>query len=354
MVERDVNHPSILFWDNGNEGGWNTALDDDFGQYDPQRRAVLHPWTTFGGIDTSHYQTYSSGAARVPGAPFTRDELGASRLLRLPWLAGRVEDAGPGRAVVDVTENYHENRNSARSFGVLAAVRGLAAGDETEIRTAERLVRRRGDHELVLLSEPAVRRPPGWLREAYKNTRAGGAARTTREPEPTTATGRAAALSVTEREILQLIRTGQTNRQIARTIRMSEKTVESTFPASSPRRGAGPATAWRPRGWAATPTPSELDTPPEPLARREFVRDPRQERPPRVSGPPEAHRPGHSGRCPAGPRSAAGPRGQPQASGGRGRRNRCRFSRCRASDGARPVCPPGGSARRWSSTARRA
>ena len=24
IVRRDVNHPSILFWDNGNEGGWNT------------------------------------------------------------------------------------------------------------------------------------------------------------------------------------------------------------------------------------------------------------------------------------------------------------------------------------------
>ncbi|MDQ7810890.1 AAA family ATPase [Amycolatopsis sp. A133] len=174
-------------------------------------------------------QAFEVGRRAFRAHPFSRDELGASRLLlRLAWLAGRVEDTGPARVVVGVAENYHENRNSARSFGVLAAVRGLAAGDETEIRTAERLVRRRGDHELVLLSEPAVRRPRGWLREAYENTRAGGAARTAREPEPATATatGRAAALSVTEREILQLIRTGQTNRQIARTIRMSEKTVE--------------------------------------------------------------------------------------------------------------------------------
>uniref|UniRef100_UPI001E359AA2 glycoside hydrolase family 2 TIM barrel-domain containing protein n=1 Tax=Amycolatopsis sp. CA-128772 TaxID=2073159 RepID=UPI001E359AA2 len=67
LVERDVNHPSILFWDNGNEGGWNTALDDDFAQYDPQRRAVLHPWTTFSGVDTSHYQTYSSTASKAAG-----------------------------------------------------------------------------------------------------------------------------------------------------------------------------------------------------------------------------------------------------------------------------------------------
>ncbi len=43
MVEHDVNHPSIIFWDNGNEGGWNPALDGDFAKYDPQKRIVLHP-----------------------------------------------------------------------------------------------------------------------------------------------------------------------------------------------------------------------------------------------------------------------------------------------------------------------
>ncbi|MBB5873500.1 hypothetical protein F4553_006934 [Allocatelliglobosispora scoriae] len=68
MVRRDVNHPSILFWDNGNEGGWNTALDDDFAQHDPQQRKVLHPWTTFSNVDTSHYQTYASTAAKVAGS----------------------------------------------------------------------------------------------------------------------------------------------------------------------------------------------------------------------------------------------------------------------------------------------
>ena len=46
-VTRDVNHPSILFWDNGNEGGWNTALDGEFARWDPQGRPVLHPWATF-------------------------------------------------------------------------------------------------------------------------------------------------------------------------------------------------------------------------------------------------------------------------------------------------------------------
>jgi len=58
MVTRDVNHPSILFWDNGNEGGWNTKLDDTFALYDPQNRHIIHPWATFRGFDTSHYRPY--------------------------------------------------------------------------------------------------------------------------------------------------------------------------------------------------------------------------------------------------------------------------------------------------------
>lgn len=65
MVERDVNHPSILFWDNGNEGGWNRDLDDDFALYDPQKRQVLHPYELHEGIDTDHYEDYQSTLAKL-------------------------------------------------------------------------------------------------------------------------------------------------------------------------------------------------------------------------------------------------------------------------------------------------
>jgi beta-galactosidase/beta-glucuronidase len=60
MVEHDVNHPSIIFWDNGNEGGFNPALDGEFAKYDPEKRTVLHPWTAYppGIADTKHYPTY--------------------------------------------------------------------------------------------------------------------------------------------------------------------------------------------------------------------------------------------------------------------------------------------------------
>jgi hypothetical protein len=67
LVERDVNHPSIIIWDNGNEGGWNRDLDGEFALYDPQKRPVIHPWDPFGGIDTKHYTGYADHVRRLQG-----------------------------------------------------------------------------------------------------------------------------------------------------------------------------------------------------------------------------------------------------------------------------------------------
>ncbi len=67
MVVRDVNHPSILFWDNGNEGGFNTNLDKMFGESDPQKRRVLHPWATFSGVNTAHYLAYDKAEIAATG-----------------------------------------------------------------------------------------------------------------------------------------------------------------------------------------------------------------------------------------------------------------------------------------------
>lgn len=58
MLARDLNHPSIVFWANGNEGGFNKALDPIFSELDPQGRQVLHPWAKFGPMNTRHYPTY--------------------------------------------------------------------------------------------------------------------------------------------------------------------------------------------------------------------------------------------------------------------------------------------------------
>ena len=59
LVLRDVNHPSIIIWNNGNEGGWNRALDGDYNWYDPQKRFVMHPWEKFNGTDSKHYPDFN-------------------------------------------------------------------------------------------------------------------------------------------------------------------------------------------------------------------------------------------------------------------------------------------------------
>lgn len=64
MVERDANHPSIIFWSNGNEGGHNKELDDDYALYDLSNRTVIHchhrPGNAFNGIDCNHYEDFYS------------------------------------------------------------------------------------------------------------------------------------------------------------------------------------------------------------------------------------------------------------------------------------------------------
>jgi hypothetical protein len=74
MVVRDRNHPCIIFWSNGNEGGWNEALDDDFAQWDLQDRPLLHTFpgfhrgeSVFRGVNTKHYQDYGQMAALLAG-----------------------------------------------------------------------------------------------------------------------------------------------------------------------------------------------------------------------------------------------------------------------------------------------
>ncbi|MBI2497371.1 MAG: glycoside hydrolase family 2 [Opitutae bacterium] len=68
MIGRDVNHPSILFWDNGNEGGENAENDDEFVKHDPQGRPVLHPWAvSFRGMNTRHYREYAETAKFAEG-----------------------------------------------------------------------------------------------------------------------------------------------------------------------------------------------------------------------------------------------------------------------------------------------
>ena len=62
MVMRDVNHPSIIFWSNGNEGGFNYELEPVFKKLDPQQRVVLYPWANRNGFETKHYRSWGETA----------------------------------------------------------------------------------------------------------------------------------------------------------------------------------------------------------------------------------------------------------------------------------------------------
>ena len=62
IVTRDVNHPSIIFWSNGNEGGFNEELEPVFAKFDPQQRVVLYPWANRNGFETKHYRSWGETA----------------------------------------------------------------------------------------------------------------------------------------------------------------------------------------------------------------------------------------------------------------------------------------------------
>lgn len=62
MIIRDVNHPSIVMWANGNEGGFNLELLPQYERYDIQKRFVIHPWLEEENVNTHHYIPYGVAA----------------------------------------------------------------------------------------------------------------------------------------------------------------------------------------------------------------------------------------------------------------------------------------------------
>jgi hypothetical protein len=110
MVVRDVNHPCIFAWANGNEGGSNPTVDDDFGLWDPQQRNVLHPanWESeiTGGVRTHHYATYRQ----------VTNYLGAGRPVFLPTeIQHGLYDGGGGAGL---EEHWNAMRAAPNSGGM--------------------------------------------------------------------------------------------------------------------------------------------------------------------------------------------------------------------------------------------
>ncbi|MEM6642696.1 MAG: glycoside hydrolase family 2 TIM barrel-domain containing protein [Bacteroidota bacterium] len=106
-VTRDVNHPSILLWANGNETGWNTDLDDDYAIWDIQKREVIHPWNVFDKTNTLHYFRYHALATDGPN----RDKI----LFPTEFLHG-LYDGGHGAGLEDYWNKMWNMPLSAGGF----------------------------------------------------------------------------------------------------------------------------------------------------------------------------------------------------------------------------------------------
>lgn len=107
MMARDVNHPCIFMWSNGNEGGWNKNIDAHFATYDPQKRHVIHPWADFNGLDTHHYPAYQTGPYRLAN--------GYNVFMPTEFLHG-LYDRGQGAGLDDFWSNYTSSPLFAGGF----------------------------------------------------------------------------------------------------------------------------------------------------------------------------------------------------------------------------------------------
>ncbi len=100
MVTRDMNHPSVVFWANGNEGGTNKELDAIFTQHDFQKRTVIHPHhrpgNQFNGIDCNHYEDY-----------YSTKKILQDSLIYMPTEFLHAQDDGGGAAAMEDFWNLH-------------------------------------------------------------------------------------------------------------------------------------------------------------------------------------------------------------------------------------------------------
>ncbi|MCX6308190.1 MAG: glycoside hydrolase family 2, partial [Bacteroidia bacterium] len=120
MVERDVNHPSIVLWDNGNEGGFNKELRTEYAKYDPQQRIVIEPWSKINGTNTKHY----------PGYKYVENALNKDNLIYFPteFLHG-LYDGGHGAGLDDYWKLMTSSPLSAGGFLWVFADEGVVRKD---------------------------------------------------------------------------------------------------------------------------------------------------------------------------------------------------------------------------------
>ncbi|HEY6505361.1 MAG TPA: glycoside hydrolase family 2 TIM barrel-domain containing protein [Chitinophagaceae bacterium] len=123
MIVHDMNHPSIIVWCNGNEGGHNLELDTLFKKFDIQKRPVIHPWQLFGSIETQHYREYNYGIGNY--------ENGREIVMPTEFLHGQF-DGGHGAGLEDYWEKMWHDPLSAGGFLWDFADQGVVRKDKND------------------------------------------------------------------------------------------------------------------------------------------------------------------------------------------------------------------------------
>lgn len=120
LVTRDLNHPSIIWWSNGNEKGWNTELDGEFHRWDIQQRPVLHPQGNFGGFETMHYRSYGE----------TQEYLRLPEIFMPTEILHGLYDGGHGAGLHDYWEMMYNHPRCAGAFLWVLADEGVKRVDQ--------------------------------------------------------------------------------------------------------------------------------------------------------------------------------------------------------------------------------
>lgn len=106
-ILKDENHPSVVIWDHGNEGGWDFANEKWFHTYDIQKRPIIYPWLQRNGVDTYHYPSYNYGISRLAK--------GQDVFMPTEFMHG-LYDGGHGAGLDDFWTNYSASPLFAGGF----------------------------------------------------------------------------------------------------------------------------------------------------------------------------------------------------------------------------------------------